>query len=156
VVDCLNESLVENADIRIDMQDHQYDGLFDGKKILLVEDIEINREIIIAMLANTGTSIDCAADGREALEKYAAVRDKDYDLILMDVHMPIMDGYEATRRIRRLEAPQAGSVPIIALTANAFKEDADRCLAAGMNDHIAKPVNKQFLMDKLKQFLLGR
>jgi CheY-like chemotaxis protein len=154
MVDCLNESLAGNADIHIDARDRQYDGIFAEKKILLVEDIEINREIIIAVLENTGISIDCASDGKEALEKYAAVCG--YDLILMDIHMPVMDGYEATRHIRRLDVPQAASVPIIALTANAFKEDADKCLAAGMNDHIAKPVNTQLLMEKLQQYLQGR
>jgi PAS domain S-box-containing protein len=107
----------------------------EGARVLLVEDNEINREVFLELLRATGLAIDTAEDGAEAVEK---VKSGGYDLILMDVQMPVMDGLEATRAIRALPLPQC---PIIALTANAFGEDREACLAAGMDDHIAKPVD---------------
>jgi two-component system, sensor histidine kinase and response regulator len=107
----------------------------EGARVLLVEDNEINREVFLELLRATGLAIDTAEDGAQAVEKVKSGR---YDLILMDVQMPVMDGLEATRAIRALPLPQC---PIIALTANAFGEDREACLAAGMDDHIAKPVD---------------
>ena len=126
-----------------------------GKRILLVEDVEINREIIITMLEDTGVAIDSAENGRAAYEAFAAAPES-YDIIFMDIHMPEMDGYEATRRIRALNFPKAATIPIIAMTANVFREDIEKCLAVGMNDHIGKPLDIKELMTKLEKYLKRR
>ena len=128
------------------------DGVFDGHCILLAEDVEINREIVIALLAPTCLKIDCAGNGIEAVRMFGEEPDK-YDLILMDMQMPEMDGLEATRQIRALDIQNAESIPIVALTANVFKEDVDKCLAAGMNDHIGKPLDLKEVLDILKTYL---
>lgn len=107
---------------------------FDGLRLLLVEDHPVNREVVLALLEPTNIEIDIAVDGREAVTKAASGA---YDLILMDVQMPVMDGLAATREIRRL--PAHASTPIIAMTADAFAEDRTRCLEAGMSDYVAKP-----------------
>ncbi|MDR1617224.1 MAG: response regulator [Syntrophomonadaceae bacterium] len=112
---------------------------FTGKVILVAEDIEINREIITALLESTNITIECAANGNEAVEMFAA-KSGGYDLILMDIQMPEMDGYEATRAIRASGVKNAQTVPIIAMTANVFKEDVERAHQAGMNSHLGKPV----------------
>ena len=129
-------------------------GLANGKSlsdyaILLAEDVDINREIVLTMLEHTGITIDCAKDGAEACTLFQANPDK-YAMIFMDIHMPEVDGYEATRRIRSMESlPRAKDIPIIAMTANVFREDIERCLASGMNDHIGKPINFTILLQKL-------
>ena len=125
---------------------------FEGRHILLAEDVDINREIVEALLEPTLLSIDCAENGAEALRMFSEAPDE-YDMILMDVQMPEMDGYEATRRIRALGTPKAVNIPIIAMTANVFREDIERCLAAGMNSHIGKPINFNEVLDKLKTYL---
>jgi CheY-like chemotaxis protein len=128
--------------------------LFIGKNILLVEDIEINRMVIEDLLENSGVSIDEAADGREAIMKFAESKGK-YDLIFMDVHMPEVNGYMATEAIRSMGAiPNAAAVPIVAMTASVFREDVEKCLAVGMNDHIGKPVEFPQLIAKMKHYLL--
>ena len=124
----------------------------EGLSILLVEDMPINREILQAMLDDTGVIIDNAENGVIAVEKFST-SSQDYDLILMDIQMPEMDGYEATRKIRELDIPLAKKIPIIAMTANAFKEDIEKCLNAGMNDHISKPVDEQKIFEKLNSYL---
>jgi len=124
---------------------------FSGNTILLVEDIDINREIIAAFLEGTQVNIDFAVNGVEAVEKFQADPDK-YDVILMDIQMPVMDGFEATRRIRAMDFKKAKSVPIVAMTANALSEDVRRCKEAGMNDHMAKPVDPEALLFKLNDF----
>ncbi|MDR0897606.1 MAG: response regulator [Oscillospiraceae bacterium] len=123
---------------------------FVGKRILLAEDMLINREIVAALLAPTGVEIIEAEDGEAAV---AAYRAGGIDLILMDIQMPGTDGYEATRLIRALDRPDAQTVPIIAMTANVFKEDVARCLAAGMNDHVGKPIDLADMMEKLRKYL---
>jgi CheY-like chemotaxis protein len=133
--------------------DGQAEACFAGHKILLAEDIDINREIFFALLDNTGLDIETAENGRIALEKFAADPHA-YDMILMDVQMPEMDGHEASIAIRALDIPYAGEVPIIAMTANVFKEDIDRCLASGMVDHIGKPIEQTLLMATLRRYLL--
>ncbi|MBE1236942.1 response regulator [Phaeovibrio sulfidiphilus] len=126
--------------------------LFRGRRILVVEDIDINREILGIQLQETGVDIDCAVDGREALEMITAAPGR-YDLILMDIHMPEMDGYEATRRIRALGTPDGNSLPIIAMTANVFREDVERCLAVGMDDHVGKPISVDEVIGKMARYL---
>ena len=130
------------------------DGIFRGHRILLADDVEINREIVIAMLEPTELEIDCAENGAEAVKMFSEAPEK-YDMIFMDIQMPEMDGYEATRRIRALDNPKAISVPIVAMTANMFKEDIDKCLEAGMNSHVGKPLEMEIVVEKLRKFLLG-
>ena len=127
---------------------------FAGKRILLVEDNELNQEIATAILEDEGIEVETANNGQEAcdtlLEKGAGY----YDLVLMDIQMPIMDGYEATEKIRSFEDEELSEIPIFAMTANAFEEDKKKALAAGMNGHIAKPINISVLMEELKKNLL--
>ncbi|MDR3201370.1 MAG: transporter substrate-binding domain-containing protein [Spirochaetales bacterium] len=128
---------------------------FGGKRILLVEDIEINRVILAELLAETHIAIEEAADGEEALLKFSEAPEKYYDLIFMDVQMPNMDGYEATRRIRALTRADAAAVPIVAMTANAYREDIQRALEAGMNAHVAKPIDLPAVIRVLSEKLAG-
>ena len=128
--------------------------LLKGKRILLVEDNEINQEIAQEILRAAGLVIDIVGDGTEAVDTIKNVEAGTYDLILMDIQMPIMDGYEATRQIRAMEDAERSSVPIVAMTANAFDEDRQRAMEAGMNGHVAKPIDISKLMDTLKDILL--
>lgn len=123
-----------------------------GKRILLVEDNELNREIATEIIGMTGVTIDSAENGKVAVEKVMEAPEKWYDLIFMDIQMPIMNGYEATAAIRAL-AGSRGKVPIIAMTANAFAEDVQLAKNTGMNEHIAKPLDLNKLNDVLKQRL---
>ena len=125
----------------------------DGKRVLLVEDIEVNREIAKAVLEEIGLEVDDADDGTVAVEKFRDAPPNHYDLILMDVQMPKMNGYEATRAIRSLSREDAHTVPIVAMTANAFEEDKDNALKAGMNDHLAKPLDIPKLLTTLTKYL---
>jgi CheY-like chemotaxis protein len=128
-------------------------GLFADYRVLLAEDVEINREIVMALLEPTRLNIDCAENGAEAVRKFAAAPGN-YDLIFMDVQMPEMDGYEATRRIRAMDITKAKIIPIIAMTANVFKEDIEKCEAAGMDGHIGKPLDLEEVLSKLRECLL--
>ncbi|MDR2808177.1 MAG: response regulator [Spirochaetaceae bacterium] len=123
------------------------------KRLLLAEDVELNREVVIGILEETGITIECAENGTYAVQLFTK---NDYDIVLMDIQMPVMDGFEATRTIRKLEKPNAAVCPIIAMTANAFKEDVYACLAAGMNDHIAKPIDVKYLFSTLSKYLDSR
>ena len=123
-----------------------------GKRILLAEDNELNREIATEIIDMTGVTIDSAENGKIAVEKVMEAPEKWYDLIFMDIQMPIMNGYEATAAIRAL-AGSRGKVPIIAMTANAFAEDVQLAKNTGMNEHIAKPLDLNKLNDVLKQWL---
>ena len=125
---------------------------FEGHCILLVEDVAINREIVVSLLEPTLLTVECAENGREALEMFSAAPEK-YELIFMDMQMPEMDGLEATQRIRALGVPGADSVPIIAMTANAFREDIIKCLEAGMNGHLGKPLDFDAVLSKLRTYL---
>ncbi len=125
---------------------------FSGKVMLLADDVDINLEIAIALLEPTHIAIDTAKDGKEAVKAFAATPGR-YDVILMDVQMPEVDGLEATRMIRALPALEAKTVPIIAMTANVFKEDIEKCLHAGMNDHLGKPIVLQDVIQKLSRYL---
>ena len=152
IVDCISNCLgnLTNEDKKQKANAKHFD--FSDYFILLVEDVEINREIVMALLEETGVKIDIAENGVEAVEKFSASSGK-YDLLFMDIHMPIMDGYEATQKIRGSEKADALQIPIIAMTANAFKEDIDRCKEYGMNDHISKPIDRTILLRKMEQWL---
>jgi len=126
--------------------------VFPRKKMLLAEDIEINAEIFLALLAGTAIEIDVVGNGLEAVNMFKAHPEK-YDIIFTDIQMPVMDGYEATRQIRALDIAKARTVPIIAMTANAFKEDIDRCIKAGMNSHCSKPINIDEIIRALNTYL---
>ena len=126
-----------------------------GRRILLVEDNEVNRMVAVGLLSSTGVSIEVAENGAEAVELFSESEPAHYDLILMDVQMPVMDGYEATRRIRSLPKDDAETVPIVAMTANAFAEDAKASFEAGMNGHITKPITPGALMKELNKRLGG-
>lgn len=124
-----------------------------GKKILLVEDNELNQEIAIEILEDAGITVDTAEDGDIAVEKMKKAEKGQYDLILMDIQMPRMNGYDATREIRKLPDSYAANIPIIAMTANAFEEDKRNAFASGMNAHIAKPINIPKLLNALSESL---
>ncbi|MBR0262146.1 MAG: response regulator [Selenomonadaceae bacterium] len=126
---------------------------FTDKKLLLVDDIEVNREIAKMLLESEGFIVDTATDGKDAVEKIAASKPGDYDAVLMDIQMPIMNGYEAAKKIRKLENSELAKVPIIAMTANAFSEDVKNALDAGMNGHIAKPIDVPKMMETLAKIL---
>jgi CheY-like chemotaxis protein len=164
--------------------EHELDGLFTGRRILLAEDVEVNREIVLALLEPTRLEIDCAENGVEAVQKFNEAPAARYDLIFMDIQMPEMDGYEATKRIRAIEASRnkgtsftkdktrnnngvefpketpkqllerPKGVPIIAMTASVFREDIDKCIQSGMNGHVGKPVNFEEVLEKLKSYLV--
>ncbi|MDR2605092.1 MAG: response regulator [Desulfovibrio sp.] len=125
---------------------------FEGVRILLADDVAVNREIADAMLEAEGAVVDDAEDGRRAYEMFKADPDR-YDLILMDIHMPEMDGYEASRLIRALDIPRAADIPIIAMTADVFREDIERCREAGMDEHIGKPIDAKQMIAKLESVL---
>ena len=126
---------------------------YTGKRILLVEDNELNREIAKEIIGMTGVSIECAENGREAVEKFTAAPVGYYDLIFMDIQMPLMNGYETTAAIRAQTLHGGQTIPIVAMTANAFAEDVVLSRNAGMNDHIAKPLDLNKLNDVLRQWL---
>lgn len=126
---------------------------FWGKRILLAEDNELNQEIAAAILGEAGFHVEIACDGVAALDKMKAAGAGRYDLILMDIQMPHMNGYEATRAIRSLKEPEKANIPIIAMTANAFEEDRRSAIEAGMNAHIAKPIDVNILLETLSEIL---
>jgi CheY-like chemotaxis protein/two-component sensor histidine kinase len=151
IADCVNQCLGQD-NLAAESENRKITDNFEGKRMLLAEDVEINREIVISLLEPTSLIIDCAENGVQAVKLFTDNPDK-YDLVFMDVQMPEMDGYEATRRIRAFEedrrkkiAPEfpevfPKEVPIVAMTANVFREDIEQCLAAGMNAHVGKPLD---------------
>ena len=126
---------------------------FSGKRVLLVEDIELNREIAEVILTESGFVVETAPDGTDAVAMVKKSEEYYYDVVLMDVQMPIMDGYEATRTIRALPRKDVKDMPIIAMTANALEEDKEAALKNGMNAHIAKPLDMDIFISVLRQFL---
>ncbi|MDE6407413.1 MAG: response regulator [Anaeroplasmataceae bacterium] len=126
---------------------------FDGKRLLLVEDNELNQEIAQTILESAGFTIDTVNDGSVAVEQMKKMPAGTYDLILMDIQMPIMNGYQATRAIRALEDAEKAAIPIVAMTANAFEEDKKEAIESGMNGHVAKPIDIEKLMKTLEEIL---
>ncbi|MDE7201264.1 MAG: response regulator [Lachnospiraceae bacterium] len=126
---------------------------FSGKRVLLVEDIELNREIAEVILTESGFLVETAPDGTDAVAMVSQSEEYYYDAVLMDVQMPIMDGYEATRTIRNMQRKDVKKLPIIAMTANALEEDKEAALKNGMNAHISKPLDMDIFIDVLRQFL---
>ena len=124
-----------------------------GKRILLAEDNDLNAEIAIELLIEEGLLVDRVSNGVACVEKLEKAAPDFYDLILMDIQMPVMNGYDATRKIRQLEDPFRSSIPIIAMTANAFAEDRQKALFVGMNDHVAKPVDMNVLIPVLEKHI---
>lgn len=124
-----------------------------GTKILLTEDNDLNAEIATELLEEEGCTVDRAKDGVECVDMLEKAANGTYQLILMDIQMPVMNGYDAAKKIRRMEDPQKANIPIIAMTANAFSEDKQAALDAGMNDHIAKPINMNVLVPTLRKYL---
>lgn len=126
--------------------------IFKGKRILLVEDNELNREIATEILEESGFIVDKAEDGKVAVEKISKAQEGDYELILMDIQMPKMDGYEATKQIRAMQ-PEEEHIPIIAMTANAFEEDRKLALDIGMDDHLAKPIDPKNMLKVISKYI---
>ena len=149
IYDTINK-IVGHANVS-DGEINEEDYVFTGCHLLIAEDIEINREVVAALLEPTEVEIDFAVNGKEAVERFYNNPDK-YDLIFMDVQMPEMDGYEATRSIRSLNIPEAG-IPIVAMTANVFREDIEKCLAAGMDGHVGKPMNMVEVLEQMRKYL---
>ncbi|MCL2212133.1 MAG: response regulator, partial [Treponema sp.] len=150
---------IKNQKAEGDQNDEQTDSAalpqnndFTGKNLLLAEDVEVNREIIISLLEGTGISIDCAENGKEAYDLVKANLDK-YDCVFMDIQMPLIDGYKATRLIRAIPELKNRKLPVIAMTANVFKEDIEACIEAGMDDHLGKPLDVNEMFEKLGKYL---
>jgi two-component system sensor histidine kinase/response regulator len=151
----LLNAIMENiamSEIGEPLVSHEMDNIFRGKRILIAEDVAINVEVMREMLANTGIEFDLAVDGEEALQKVLDPANT-YDLILMDIQMPKIDGYEVTRKIRQSNIAYAQSLPIIAMTANVFKDDIDLARQAGMNDHLGKPISYDTMISMLSKYL---
>ena len=126
---------------------------FKGKRVLIVDDVELNREIAVAVIEDAGMQVETAENGQEAVEMLAGSVEGYYDIVLMDVMMPIMNGYEAAQEIRKLENRKLADIPIIAMTANAFEEDRIAALKAGMDDHLAKPIQLEKLYEIMLKYL---
>ena len=131
---------------------HELDIDFKGKRILLAEDNELNAEIAIELLKEEGILTDRAKDGQECCDMLGQAEDGYYALILMDIQMPRLNGYEATAKIRQMENRKKAAIPIIAMTANAFQEDQEQCYKAGMNAHLTKPVNREEIIRVLAAY----
>jgi len=127
--------------------------LFAGKRVLLVEDNELNREIARVILTDEGLIVEEAVNGQIAVDMIQNSEPGTYELVLMDVQMPVMDGYEATRQIRKLSNRILANIPIVAMTANAFEEEKKIALSCGMNGHITKPIDVTVLFETIKQII---
>jgi CheY-like chemotaxis protein len=126
---------------------------FSGKRCLLVDDIEINREIVIELLSDTGLAIETAENGKEALDRFLAADEGYFDIILMDMQMPVMDGCTATKEIRALDRNDAKEIPIIAMTANVMQDDVRQARDSGMDAHLSKPIELKTLLNILRDHL---
>jgi len=146
----VDDVLVETNDERVPM-----DALR-GRRVLLCEDNAMNTEIAKALLEMRGVTVDCAENGQLGCERFEASAPGTYDAVLMDIRMTVLDGYHAARRLRALPRPDAGRVPIIAMTADAYDDDVRRCTESGMNDHISKPIDPELLYRTLQSFVEPR
>lgn len=163
VIDCMNRCRIgeelmrpDTKLVRLEKKPGQPDTEpldFAGSQVLLVEDNELNREIALELLGGFGMELEAAVNGREALKRFEESRPGYYSLILMDIQMPVMNGYEAARAIRSLSREDAKTVPILAMTADAFVEDIENTKAAGMNGHLAKPLDFKQLVREIGQYL---
>ena len=142
-----NEKRMEKLD------EEKVDEILKGKRVLLVEDQELNRKISRKILEKKNMLVDIAVDGEKAVGIFENSPAGTYDVILMDIRMPVMDGLEATRRIRALKKEDAQRIPIIAMTANAFATDVQNCMEAGMNAHLAKPIHPEEVFYTLAKYL---
>mgnify|MGYP003412765504 FL=1 len=124
-----------------------------GKRVLLADDVELNREIASAILEEAGIEVETAENGQMAVDMVASFEPGYYDMVLMDVMMPVMDGHEAAEAIRNLNNPALSNIPIVAMTANAIEEDKIAAIKAGMNDHLAKPIKIEKLYEMMKKYL---
>ena len=147
--------MASEADVYRDQISEQPDVLekLEGKRILLAEDNDLNAEIAIELLAEEKIVVDRAKDGAECLDKLEKAVPGYYDMILMDIQMPVMDGYDAAARIRRMKDEKKASIPIIAMTANAFAEDKQKAISMGMNDHVAKPIDMNVLLPVIAKYI---
>ena len=136
------------------MQQQKQETLFPGKRILLVEDKRFNAEIVKGFLEDSQIEIDVARNGQEAVEMVAKHDAGYYDLIFMDIRMPVMNGYESTRQIRALGKEDSASIPIIAMSANSLQEDIEQSLECGMNGHICKPIEMEEVFTCLNRWLV--
>ncbi|WP_330425890.1 MULTISPECIES: response regulator [unclassified Blautia] len=125
----------------------------EGKRVLLVEDNDLNAEIATELLTEEGIMIERAENGVACIDMFNKAKQNYYSLILMDIQMPIMNGYEASRRIRELKDGNKSQIPIVAMTANAFEEDKKMALASGMNDHVAKPIDMNVLLPTIMKYM---
>jgi signal transduction histidine kinase/CheY-like chemotaxis protein/ABC-type amino acid transport substrate-binding protein len=146
-----SENIAEGAAEKELAQPLNYD--FEGQRVMLVEDNPINREIAVELLKMANLKTDCATNGEEAVAMFNASKENEYSLILMDIQMPLMDGYEATKAIRAMDRKDAKSIPIYAMTANAYSEDVTHALSSGMNGHIAKPIDPATLYRTIAEAL---
>ena len=143
-----NNDFIATVDVAADTM-----TLIDGR-ILFAEDNDINAELAALFLKNLGAAaVDRANDGKEGVEMFLRAGENYYDCILMDLRMPVMDGLTAAREIRKLSRPDAQTVPIVAMTADAYTDDAEKCRAAGMNDHLAKPIDRDKVIACLSKYL---
>ena len=150
----LRKVLTKPMDIKEEtLQKTERENRYSSKKVLLVEDNELNREIATALLEDIGISVDCVEDETDAVERMNEVDDDRYDLIFMDIQMPKMDGYMTTREIRTLKNNKKANIPIVAMTANAFEEDKEKSFKTGMNAHITKPIDIKIILAVLDQVL---
>ena len=147
--------MASESDVYRDQISEQPDVLekLEGKRILLAEDNDLNAEIAIELLAEEKIVVDRAKDGAECLDKLEKAVPGYYDMILMDIQMPVMDGYDAAARIRRMKDEKKASIPIIAMTANAFAEDRQKAISMGMNDHVAKPIDMNVLLPVIAKYI---
>ena len=126
--------------------------MFDGKKILVAEDNDLNWEIAEELFSERGLNLERAENGKDCVEKFEQSQEGYYDLILMDIRMPVMSGYDAAKAIRALSRSDAG-LPIIAMTADAFSDDIQRCMDCGMNAHIAKPIDVNKVIQQMRKYI---
>ena len=156
IFDAINELVINKDTLARDLNYPKYKGeTFAKCNLLLVEDIEINREIAIALMEDLKINIDTAENGQEAVDMFRKNQGK-YDIILMDMQMPVMDGLEATKQIKAIGSSESENVKIVAMTANAFSEDISKCLEVGMVDHIAKPIDIDEMFAKISKYLIGK